>query len=131
MATISNDYPTQRRTVDELEQDYELTKKRLKDASDAREARMESNYKRGLQEAEERTDKTANQIRDEFVKSNSAARENDRAARSELTKTHYDRLGRIQEQAAYNPPSGCKPNRTKREELEKRRGTDARPSKTL
>ncbi len=127
MATISNDYPTQRRTVDELEQDYELTKKRLKDASETREARMESNYKRGLQEAEERTDKTANTLRDEFVKSNSAARENDRAARSELTKTHYDRLGRIQEQADTNRKAAAHHI----EQLEKTSRTDAERMKDL
>lgn len=127
MATISNDYPSQRRSIDELEQDYELTKKRLKDASDTRDARMETNYKRGLQEAEERADKTANQIRDEFVKSNASARENDRAARSELTKTHYDRLGRIQEQADINRRTSA----NQIEQLEKNSQNDAERMRDL
>jgi hypothetical protein len=96
MSNVQSDYQSTRRSVEDLEKDYEVQKQNLKKTAETRENRMEQNYKDGLQKNGAQAKESINEVRDQFERSKVTRDRDMKGMREEFSKQSYDRQGRVQ-----------------------------------
>ncbi len=94
MSTIGSDYSAHRRSLDELEGEYEASAKKAKEREKTREAKLEQNMKSVVRKKDAELESAVRSVKDEYESSLKAQAKSDLAERNRLQKNVYDRSGR-------------------------------------
>lgn len=94
MSTIGSEYASQRRSVDELEQEYELQRKKAAEREKAREAKLEKNLADTVKRKDKETENAVRNVKDRYESTLADQTKSERAERETIRKNLYDRSGR-------------------------------------
>lgn len=94
MSTIGSDYSAHRRSIDELEQDYENQRKKAKEREEAREAKLERNMKEVVRKKDSEREDAVREVKDRYEAAIADRMKSDKVERERLLKDLYDRSGR-------------------------------------
>jgi hypothetical protein len=94
MSTIGSDYSAHRRSVDDLEKDFETAAKRAKQREKMREQKLERNVKSIVAKKDAELESTVQNVKDEYASSLTNQSKSDRIERERLKQSLYDRNGR-------------------------------------
>lgn len=99
MSNIGSEYSSHRRSVDEIEQDYQTQLKQAKKRAESREAKLVRSHENSMKTAQEKNTRSLENIRDQYESSAENRTEIDKAQRAKLEKQVYDRNGRAAQAA--------------------------------
>jgi hypothetical protein len=94
MSTIGTDYSAHRRSVDDLEQDYDTAMRKAKEREKSREAKLERNLRDTLRKKDAETEESIRDVKDKYENSLRNRTKSDRDERARLKESLYDKNGR-------------------------------------
>lgn len=94
MSTIGSEYSSHRRSVDELEQEYELQRKKAAEREKTRDAKLEKNLEATVRRKDEETETAVRNVKDRYESTLSDQSKSERTEREKIKKNLYDRTGR-------------------------------------
>jgi hypothetical protein len=94
MSTIGSDYSAHRRSIDELEQEYELQQKKAKERERTRESKLERNVAEVAKKKDEQLESAVKDVKDRYQSAMQDQSKTDLMERERLKRDLYDRSGR-------------------------------------
>lgn len=94
MSTIGSEYSSHRRSVDELEQEYELQRKKAAEREKTREAKLERNLADTVKKKDRETESSVQNVKDRYESTLADQAKADKVERETLKRNVYDRTGR-------------------------------------
>lgn len=95
MSTIGSDYSSaHRRSLEELEQEYESATRKMQEGEKMREAKLQKNLEAALRKKDSETESSVQNVKDEYQGSMSKLSKADRLERERYKQALYDRNGR-------------------------------------
>ncbi|MBS1961520.1 MAG: hypothetical protein JST04_04850 [Bdellovibrionales bacterium] len=94
MSTIGSDYSAHRRSVDELEQEYEAGARKAKEREQIRDAKLERNLDAVVKKKDAELENAVRSVKDEYESSMHDQKKSDLVERERYKQSLYDRSGR-------------------------------------
>jgi len=94
MSTIGSEYSSHRRSVDEIEQEYELQRKKAAEREKTREGKLERNLADTLKKKDQETENSVKNVKDRYESTLADQAKSDKIERETLKRNVYDRSGR-------------------------------------
>jgi hypothetical protein len=94
MSTIGSDYSAHRRSLDELEKEYELQQKKAKERERTRESKLERNVADVVKKKDQQLDSAVRDVKDRYQSAMKDQSKTDLMEREKLKRDLYDRSGR-------------------------------------
>jgi hypothetical protein len=94
MSTIGSDYSAHRRSVEDLEQEYDTASRKAKEREQTREAKLEKNLETTVRRKDKDTEEAVRNVKDQYESSMHDMAKSDRIEREKFKQSVYDRNGR-------------------------------------
>jgi len=94
MSTIGSDYSAHRRSIDDLEQDYDTATRRAKERERTREAKLEKDLEHALKKKDAAAEESVRTVKDHYESALHDQAKSDRIERERFKQSLYDRNGR-------------------------------------
>jgi hypothetical protein len=94
MSMIGSDYSAHRRSIDDLEQEYELQQKKAKERERTRESKLQRNVAEVVRKKDQELESAVHDVKDHYQSAMKDQAKTDLVERDKLKKNLYDRSGR-------------------------------------